>query len=472
MEPTYEELKAEYAELKAEYAELKAENAELKALVKQLLERIADLESRFNKNSKNSSKSPSSDQKSNLPRIPRKETRPFHPGASRQLLPESMITSQTERRIDTCPRCRSEMFLTGEIIKWQQIELPKIKPLVHQWNLHVCQCVKCQLIATPELQIGEEYLLGPKLEALVNLCLSRFRMGHLIVREFIATLIPNIDLSQGLISKIKSRAAKALLSPHQQIMEKILKEKGPLHADATGWRHMGVNEHAVVMRVNNWIAFVFVSHQNKATFNNLLCKRGLHIVSDRGLPVSEVGARIHQYCLAHLLRNLQGLAEHRQTTIEEAQQLGEIHEAIQNLFVDKHRMERGEISVNTWRQYGYQGWLSIENLIERVLENEPGKKISKALCKIQKGWKHFKVYLRRTDYPMTNNPAEEALRSLVIARKLCFGSRSKYGRAWRAEIQSCVETLRRQGHSVLDFIADAIRAHRYGNPSSLIFLSS
>jgi hypothetical protein len=99
------------------------------------------------------------------------------------------------------------------------------KPLVHQWNLHVCQCPKCHLVTTPELENGEKYLLGPRFEALVNLCLSRFRMGHLIVREFITTLVPGIHLSQGLISKIKARAANALSSAHQQIMEKILEEK-------------------------------------------------------------------------------------------------------------------------------------------------------------------------------------------------------------------------------------------------------
>jgi hypothetical protein len=43
------------------------------------------------------------------------------------------------------------------------------------------------------------------------------------------------------------------------------------------------------MKVKNWVAFHFVSHQNKETFKKLLPKKGLHIVSDRGLPVSEVG---------------------------------------------------------------------------------------------------------------------------------------------------------------------------------------
>lgn len=456
MKPTYEELFALVQTLSKQCFEYQQ-------TIKRLEKRVADLESQLKKNSKNSSKPPSSDQKSNLPPRQKKEVRPFHPGASRQLLPDSMVTSQTERHVDTCPRCRSTMTPTGEVIKWQQIELPEIKPLVHQWNLHVCQCPNCHLIAKPELEDGEQYLLGSKFEALINLCLGRFRMGHLAVREFIGALLPNIELSQGLISKIKKRAAKALSSPHQQIMEQILSEKGPLHADATGWRHMGTNEHAVVMRVNNWVGFCFIPHQNKETFKTLLPKKGLYIVSDRGLAVSEVGARIHQYCLAHLLRNLQGLAEHAATTVEEAQKIGEIHETIQFLFVDKHRMERGEISVHTWRQYGYRAWQLIEDLIEGVLWDNPSSKVAKAFRRVQKGWKHFKTYLRNPDYPMTNNSAEEALRSLVIARKLCFGSRSMYGRTWRAEIQSCMETLRRQGRSVLDFLADAIRANRYGS---------
>jgi hypothetical protein len=457
MKPTYDEL---FALVQV----LSKQCFEYQQTIKRLEKRIADLESEVNKNSKNSSKPPSSDQKSNLPPKQKREKRPFHPGASRQLLPESMVTSQTERRVDICPKCRSSMALTGEVIKWQQIELPEIKPLVHQWNLHVCQCPRCNLVATPKLEENEKYVLGPRLEALANLCLSRFKMGHLVIREFIATLLPAVSLSQGLISKIKLRTAKALSNSKQQLMEKILTEAGPLHVDATGWRHNGINEHAIVMRVHDWVVFSFVPHQNKATFKNLLPKGKLHLVTDRGLAVSEVGAKLHQYCLSHLLRNLQGIAEHPKTTIDEAQKIGEIHEAIELLFVDKHRMQRGEISLNTWRQYGYQTWLFIEELVEEMLDNGPTEKVRRFFHKLQKGYKHFKVYLRSPDFPMTNHLAEEALRSLVIARKLCFGSFSEYGRSWRAAIQSCVETLHRQKRSIIDFLANTVRAYRCGNP--------
>jgi hypothetical protein len=296
-------------------------------------------------------------------------------------------------------------------------------------------------------------------------------MGHRLVREFITTLLPSIDLSQGLISKIKKRASRILADPLQKLMEKILTDGNPIHVDATGWRHNGANESAVVVRTQNLVAFSFVQHQNKASFKELLPGSNLHLVTDRGLPAGEVDASVHQYCLTHLLRNIQGLAEHSSTTHVETDQLGEIYDSIQELFVDKHRMDRKEIGVNTWRQYGYQLWLHIEECIEDLLASAPGKKVAKFFRRVQKSSKYFKVYLRSPSYPMTNNPAEEALRSLVIARKLCFGSRSEYGKSWRAAIQSCVETLHRNSLSILDFVADAIRACRHGLPCPDICLA-
>ena len=131
MKPTYEQLKAENTALEAENAVLKREIVQLQALTTQLSTRVADLESQLNKNSKNSSKPPSSDQKPNGPPAKGKKKRRFRTGISRQLLPESEVTSHEKKSIDTCPKCHSTMKTTGKVVKWQQIELPEIKPLVH-----------------------------------------------------------------------------------------------------------------------------------------------------------------------------------------------------------------------------------------------------------------------------------------------------------------------------------------------------
>ena len=217
--------------------------------------------------------------------------------------------------------------------------------------------------------------------------------------------------------------------------------------DATSWRHEGINQHAIVMRIHNLVAFSFVSHQNKETFKKLLPEGKLHLVTDRGLAVSEIGARLHQYCLCHLLRNLQGIAEHPQTTMDQVEKIAEIHETIQHLFVDKHRMEKGEISQNTWRQYGYRAWLFIEDMIEEILSLEPKEKVRQFFEKMKKGYQHFKVYLRDPSFPMTNNLAEEALTA----------------------IQSLVETFHRQKRSILDFLSNIIQAYRFGKPAPNIF---
>ena len=454
--------------MKPTYEELEKRVADQDKLIKRLLERIASLEDQLNKNSKNSSKPPSSDQKPNC-KNKKKETRPYHLGASRQLLPESAVTSRDERKIEQCSRCGSPMIPTGKLLSWQQIELPEIQPLVHQIDLHTCRCQNCQQEETPQLNKGEQLLMGPRLEAFINLCLGQFRQSHRAVREFISMLIPGVNLSQGLISKVKARAACSLDTAYHSIADSILKQHGAIHVDATGWRHQAKNEHAIVIRSGDLIQFALIPRQNGDALAKLMKDRKItHLVSDRGLAISKIDACIHQYCLAHLLRNICGLAEHPATTLANTQCLGEVYDALQQLFKDKHRFNRGEISLSTWRQYGYATWGFMEEKIEKILSDDSGKKLKRTCKRMLKDWKHFKVYLRSKDYPMTNNPAEEALRNLVITRKLCFGSRSNYGKQWRAFIQSCIETLRRQGCSIWDFLTATLRSTRQGIPCPTI----
>jgi len=475
MKKSYDELLEENAQLRAENAVLREQVGNLVLVNQKLLERIEKLEARLNQNSKNSSKPPSSDQKPNLPPPgsgsgPKRG--PYHAGVSRVLLPEISVTSREVRILDVCPRCRSRMERTGEVHKWQQIELPEIKPLVHQIELHTCFCPRCRLIDRPMLSEDEQMLLGPRLEALVNLCLGQFRQSHGSVREFIATLIPDLHLSRGLISKVKARAARALEEAHKQIIQTVLDRNEALHVDVTGWRHNGRNENAIVLRSGKWIGFSFAQYQNGKTLAELIQRKGVHLVSDRGLAASQIQTRTRQYCLAHLLRNIRGLAEHPSTTLGETAQLGDLHDAIQGLFVDKHRMDRGEITISTWKQYGYATWKSIREDTEAIARKGSSKKVCRFCKRMLDDWSCFLTYLRRPENPMTNNPAEEALRSLVITRKLCFGSRSEYGRQWRASLQSCIETLRRHGYSVLNFLTATIQAARTGSSYSLIFRES
>jgi hypothetical protein len=449
-----------YKQLLEENKSLKAAIIKLEATIIKLQERIASLEAQRNQNSRNSSQPPSKDKKANVATSDKKERSSHHEGSNRQLLPESAVTSKETRKVEICPRCKSKLVPTEEIWKWQQIELPEIKPQVHQIELVTCECPCCHLRVRPKLSEAEQMLLGPRLEGLVNLLMGQYRHSHRSVRKLIATLFPGVELSQGVISKIKERAAVAFSEPYGELLGVVVGSTDPTYVDATGWRHAKRNECAIVIRVGNAIAYALKGHQNGTTIGTLLGKQINHLVSDRGLACAQVEARIHQYCLAHLIRNVCGQAEHPAVTIKDTQQLGALHDMLQELFVDKHKAEEGKISESTWRQYGYTKWREIQDILEDLAVCGSTKKLRRFCKKVLKDIKHFFAYLRDLSYPMTNNAAEEALRNLVIARKLCFGSQSVYGKKWREELHSCIESLYRCKQPILNFFAAVIQASR------------
>ncbi|KAJ3059207.1 hypothetical protein HK102_010100 [Quaeritorhiza haematococci] len=73
------------------------------------------------------------------------------------------------------------------------------------------------------------------------------------------------------------------------------------------------------------------------------------------------------------------------------------------------------------------------------------------------------------DVEPTNNAAERALRHAVCWRKTSFGTDSAAGSRFVERILTAVESWRRQGRDLLDFLVAAVSAHRSGGkPSSLL----
>jgi hypothetical protein len=65
----------------------------------------------------------------------------------------------------------------------------------------------------------------------------------------------------------------------------------------------------------------------------------------------------------------------------------------------------------------------------------------------------------------TNNAAERALRPAVLWRRRSFGCHSEGGCRFVERMLTVVQTLRLQKRRVIDYLADAITAHRQGLPA-------
>jgi len=68
----------------------------------------------------------------------------------------------------------------------------------------------------------------------------------------------------------------------------------------------------------------------------------------------------------------------------------------------------------------------------------------------------------------TNNLAERDLRSLVIWRKISFGTKSDRGCCFVETMTSLVTTLRKQNRPVFEFLVEALTAYRAGQPFTTI----
>lgn len=83
------------------------------------------------------------------------------------------------------------------------------------------------------------------------------------------------------------------------------------------------------------------------------------------------------------------------------------------------------------------------------LDSERAARLQKRLRRYHDEWLAF---LDHPGMSPTNNLAEQALRAIVILRKLTFGSRTRAGAKHLGTMMTVIETTKRQGKDVLKFL--------------------
>ena len=80
-------------------------------------------------------------------------------------------------------------------------------------------------------------------------------------------------------------------------------------------------------------------------------------------------------------------------------------------------------------------------------------------------WDGLFTFLYNEDVEPNNNIAEQAARSPVMWRRICQGNKTEQG-AWVTErLLTVIHTCRMQGRHRIDFLTEAITAHRIVLPA-------
>ena len=194
-------------------------------------ERIAVLERRLNRSSRNSSQPPSVDPPGTPPRREkdpsgrRQGGQPGHEGKGRPLLPAWAVDEVVDHWPADC-ECghvfsEGELVAVGEPVRHQVEELPPITVTVTE---HRCQRVRCpgcgrrRRAQLPREVAGS--MFGPRFQAAVATLSVRNRIGRRDVVELCDQLFGS-RISTGTVDAILCRVADALVDPCDDLLDRL-----------------------------------------------------------------------------------------------------------------------------------------------------------------------------------------------------------------------------------------------------------
>ena len=461
MQKSYIELEIELEKTQQELTATKQELDKTKNLLKIALDQILllrqeveKLKQQIDKNSKNSSKPPSTDQKSNTS-ANEKINRGSREGKSRSLFPKDKIDKTIECSAEECPCCKSHDIKEIAAAILQQIELPEVKATITEFILKKYTCHSCGQNFKADLPDGIPYSsFGSKLMGLISILTGVY---HLAKREAIQLVkdLYDIDIGLGSIPNIEERVTNSLESVYQRIHNFILNSTLTKHFDETGWRNNGKRHFVWIATSSEAAIYRLDRHRNQVAFEALTKNQDLSdkkCVTDRYATYNNI-SKIHQFCLAHLIREFRSFAQRAGPDKIIGQSLEKLlskacyfHKKFRDnkiRLADRNR-QLGKIikKVQYWLEDGHaNGSDELSGLCERLLN------------KFDNMW----VFSKYTDVEPTNNLAERDLRKLVIWRKKSYSTRSERGKKFVERITSISQTLRKQGKNVLKFIESTLK---------------
>jgi transposase len=461
--------------------ELSAQNERLAAQVQALSvrvarqdERIAQLERKGKRSSRNSSQPPSVDPLSAPPRRGKDSSgrsrgaQSGHEGHGRPLLPAWAVDEVIEHWPDRC-ECghaftEDEQVAAGEPVRWQVEELPVISVRVSE---HRCQrvcCSGCGEHARGELP-GEvaRSAFGPRFQAAVATLSIRNRISRRDVVELCEQLF-SARISAGTVDAILGRTAEALTEPHADLLGE-LRGSSAVNMDETGWRTAG-ERRALWGIFGERHAYLHVAagrHEDHA--KELLGDTQAIVTSDRWWAYAHLPLARRQICWAHLRRDFKAHAEGLAAEKEFGEAGLTLCERVFWAFeVFQHTSDRQELK-RTIRSLQREYKPIIRSYAAKRARNKRCRGMARNLLKL---WPALWSFAKHEGVQPTNNHAERALRGAVIYRKLSLGSQSKDGEQRIGRLLSAHTTCRLQHRSLFAYLTDAIAAHTRNDPVPLL----
>ena len=427
---------------------LAAELAVLRGQVVVLQERLA-LDSR------NSSKPPSSDGPGRGNRAQRRASarkrggQKGHPGAFRALVPEAQVDRVQECVPPAVCSCGAAVSVRGKPERHQVFDIPPVQPVVSEYRLYSGVCAGCGAVLPATLPAGvPRGQIGPRALATIGTLGTKYQMPQLKIRDLLAQLT-GLSFSVGAISQAHGKVAAALAAPVAEAT-RSLTQASVVHMDETRYGREGSSGNWVWAAIQKQLAiYAVLPSRARYVIHDLIGEKpAAVVVSDRYAGYAFVDAQQRQVCWAHLLRDFRRIAER-------AGEPGRIGRRLLGLgYVMFRWRERGKTHAEQFEPLQQR----VRSALERGAKQTDCRRSAATCANVLALWPALWSFVTHPGVEPTNNAAEQALRAIVVKRKISGPTRSRRGDDFLARGFSAMESCRRQGRNLLDYLHQTVIA--------------
>lgn len=435
-------------------AQLPQTVAECHAVIAQLLERVKLLEERVNLDSSNSSKPPSSNGPGKLNRAQRRASarkrgaQLGHKGHARAMLDESEVDRLVDCKPPAVCECGGQVDVADEPQRHQVFEVPPMRARVDEYRLYSGRCAGCRKLHAGVLPAGvPRGQLGPRALSLVGVLGTRYHLTQRKIRNLLDQLM-GLSFSVGAISQAHGKVAGALKAPVAEAAASLC-TAAALWMDETHYRREGI-ANWVWTAVQPQLA-VFAIYPSRARYvivDFIGEKCTAAVTSDRYAGYAFINADRRQICWAHLLRDFNRIGQRQGLA-------GKIGRRLLGLglvmFRKRDRLQLGGSVLDGLKR-------RTQAALERGALQNQCTRTANTCANILKLWPALWTFTTHAALVPTNNAAEQALRSLVLKRKISGPTRSLRGDQFLARGYTVHETCLRQGVNLWDFMHKAVYA--------------
>ncbi len=459
-------LERQLAETLQRMDKLEQENSRLRDENAQLKQQLAAAR----KDSSTSSKPPSSDIVN--PKKPRgkggkkrkRGGQPGHERHQRPSFPTDMIDGIQPYTLDACPDCGGDLLFSRQaeprVIQQAELVAKPLRITEHRALAYWCpHCRKVHYAPMPAA-VEKTGLFGPELTSLVAFMKGVCHASFSTIRKFLRDVV-GVKVSRGYLAKLIAKVSRWLAPAYDELLARLPGE-ALLNVDETGHKENARKFWTWCFRAELYTLFRIQPTRSSQVlidtlgeeFNGVL---GCDYFGAYRKYMRKFGVLI-QFCLAHLIRDVKFLA----TLPDKKQQAygRRVREALRELFAVIHRRDKLSQARFTRKLEAARVEL-FRVATTRVPQGKHARNLAKRFHK------HGEAYFQFITTPgiePTNNLAEQAIRFVVIDRRITQGTRSETGRRWCERIWTTIATCAQQDRSVFEFLLESVQSHLRGAP--------